>query len=202
MGGASGLPVGFIYGFSPATYPLTDLTNFVTPVINSTAFTKITSYISHAKSASNAKIIAGGQSDNSKGYFIRPTVIETTDPNYKSMVEEIFGPVLTMIKYPEDKYEEWLEIADSSSPYGLTAALFAQDRKALILGTEKLRNAAGNFYVNDKCTGAVVGQQPFGGARQSGTNDKAGAVLNLYRWVSLPDSSDYFSALFTSEDEG
>jgi 1-pyrroline-5-carboxylate dehydrogenase len=165
--------------------PYLDPTNFITSVINSVAFDKITSYISHAASSPDAKIIAGGQSDSSKGFFIRPTIIETTNPAFKTMTEEIFGPVLTVMVYPEDEFERWLEIADEATEYGLTAALFAKDREAIMIGSEKLRNSAGNFYINDKCTGAVVGQQPFGGARQSGTNDKAGALLNLYRWVGF-----------------
>lgn len=172
-----------------------DPTNFVTPVINANAFQKISSYIDYARNAPDAKIIAGGEVDGSKGYYVRPTIIETTNPQFKTMVEEIFGPVLTVIVYPEDEYSKWLEIADRTSPYGLTAALFAQDRKALIEGSNALQNAAGNFYVNDKCTGAIVGQQPFGGARQSGTNDKAGAALNLYRWVSARAIKESFRGL-------
>ncbi|KAI9016723.1 delta-1-pyrroline-5-carboxylate dehydrogenase [Hyaloraphidium curvatum] len=172
-----------------------DFTNFTTPVINENAFKKITGYIEHARNAPDAKIIAGGQSDDSKGYFIRPTIIETTNPQFKTMVEEIFGPVLTVIVYPEDEYEKWLEIADRTTDYGLTAALFARDRRALMIGADALRNAAGNFYINDKCTGAIVGQQPFGGARQSGTNDKAGAPLNLYRWVSARTVKESFRGI-------
>lgn len=170
---------------------------FVNPVINETAFKKITGYIDYARSAPDAKIIAGGTYDNSKGYFIRPTIIETTNPQFKTMTEEIFGPVLTVIVYPEDEYEKWLGIADTTSPYGLTAALFAKDRKAIIAGSNALRNAAGNFYINDKSTGAIVGQQAFGGARASGTNDKAGANLNLYRWVSARSIKESFRGLDT-----
>jgi 1-pyrroline-5-carboxylate dehydrogenase len=129
--------------------------------------------------------------DDSVGYFIHPTVILTTNPQFKTMQEEIFGPVLTVFVYPADEYE-YLQLADQTSPYGLTAALFAQDREAVVLGAYKLRNAAGNFYINDKCTGAVVGQQPFGGSRASGTNDKAGAALNLNRWVSARSIKETF----------
>jgi 1-pyrroline-5-carboxylate dehydrogenase len=129
-------------------------------------------------------VIAGGNCDKSKGYFIEPTIIVTQDPGYVTMGEELFGPVLTVFVYAEDKFEETLDLADSTSIYALTGAIFAQDRYAIELATRKLNNAAGNFYINDKCTGAVVGQQPFGGARGSGTNDKAGAKINLLRWVS------------------
>lgn len=161
-----------------------DFTNFITAVIHEGAFDKLASYIDQAKLDAQAEIIAGGHYDKSKGYFIEPTVIVTTDPNYTTMEEELFGPVLTIYVYEADKYEETLELVDQTSPYALTGALFSQDRYALELGERKLRNAAGNFYINDKPTGAVVGQQPFGGARASGTNDKAGSKQNLYRWVS------------------
>ena len=132
----------------------------------------------------NAAIIAGGNYDKSKGYFIEPTVIETTDPKYITMCEELFGPVLTLYVYDENKFEDTLKLVDTTSPYALTGAVIAQDRYAVELATNRLRNSAGNFYINDKPTGAVVGQQPFGGARASGTNDKAGSILNLYRWLS------------------
>lgn len=161
-----------------------EATNFVNAVIHERSFDKITKYIDGAKADSDAEIIAGGGYDKSKGYFIEPTVIVTTNPKYTTMETELFGPVLTVYVYDADKYEETLELVDSTSEYALTGALFSQDRYALQLGMEKLRNAAGNFYINDKPTGAVVGQQPFGGARASGTNDKAGSAQNLYRWVS------------------
>ena len=158
--------------------------NFVNAVIDERAFDKIASYIDFAKNADDAEIIAGGNYDKSEGYFIEPTVIVTTNPNFKTIVEEIFGPVLTIYIYDDKKWEETLELVDASSPYALTGAVFAQDRYALNVAQDKLRHSAGNFYINDKPTGAVVGQQPFGGGRASGTNDKAGSVLNLYRWLS------------------
>lgn len=161
-----------------------DFSNFINAVIDEVAFEKIASYIDHAKMDDSCEIIAGGGYDKSTGYFIEPTVIVTTDPKYKSMQEEIFGPVLTIYVYPADKYEETLEMVDDTSPYALTGAIFAQDRWAVELAFNKLINSAGNFYINDKPTGAVVGQQPFGGARASGTNDKSGSYLNLLRWVS------------------
>ena len=161
--------------------------NFVNAVIDRRAFDKIRSYIEFAKAASDAEVIAGGECDDSVGYFVQPTVIETTDPKFKSMVEEIFGPVLTVYVYDdseEGSFSELLDLVDETSEYALTGAVFATDRYALDLASKKLENAAGNFYLNDKPTGAVVGQQPFGGARGSGTNDKAGSLLNLLRWVS------------------
>lgn len=158
--------------------------NFVNAVIDERAFDKIASYIDFAKNADDAEIIAGGKYDKSEGYFIEPTVIVTTNPNFKTLVEEIFGPVLTIYVYEDKKWEQTLELVDTSSPYALTGAVFAQDRYALNVAQDKLRHSAGNFYINDKPTGAVVGQQPFGGGRASGTNDKAGSVLNLYRWLS------------------
>jgi 1-pyrroline-5-carboxylate dehydrogenase len=161
-----------------------DFTNFINAVIDEKAFDKITGYIDGAKNATNAKVIAGGNYDKSKGYFIEPTIILTDDPYYKTMSEEIFGPVLTIYVYNADNYEETLEILNNTSEYALTGAVFSQDRYALEIANKKLVNAAGNFYINDKPTGAVVGQQPFGGARASGTNDKAGSMLNLLRWVS------------------
>lgn len=161
-----------------------DFRNFINAVIDEVAFEKITSFIDHAKNDSTCEIIAGGNYDKSVGYFIEPTVIVTTDPNYRSIQEEIFGPVLTIFVYPEDQYKETLELVDKTSPYALTGAIFAQDRFAVEQAFDKLVNAAGNFYINDKPTGAVVGQQPFGGARASGTNDKSGSYLNLLRWVS------------------
>lgn len=161
-----------------------EATNFVNAVIHERSFDKITKYIDAAKADTDAEIIAGGTYDKSKGYFIDPTVIVTTNPKYATMETELFGPVLTVYVYDEEQYEQTLELVDGTSEYALTGALFSQDRYALQLGIEKLRNAAGNFYVNDKPTGAVVGQQPFGGARASGTNDKAGSAQNLYRWIS------------------
>lgn len=161
-----------------------DFTNFINAVIDENAFNSIASYIDFAKTADDAEIIIGGNYDKSKGYFIDPTVIKTNNPHFKTMEEEIFGPVLTIYVYEDEKYEETLELLDSTSPFALTGAIFARDRKAVQTAVCKLRNAAGNFYINDKPTGAVVGQQPFGGARGSGTNDKAGSMLNLFRWVS------------------
>ena len=161
-----------------------DFSNFVNAVIDEKAFDKIANYVEEAKHTENAEIFAGGNYDKSKGYFIEPTIILTQDPYYKTMCEEIFGPVLTIYVYDENKYEETLEIVNSTSDYALTGAIFAQDRYAVEIANKILVNAAGNFYINDKPTGAVVGQQPFGGARASGTNDKAGSMLNLLRWVS------------------
>jgi len=161
-----------------------DFSNFINAVIDEASFDKLASYIDRAKEDEDAEIIIGGTYDKSEGYFIAPTVILTSNPKYVTMQEELFGPVLTVYVYDEDKYEETLEILDQTSPYALTGAIFAKDRKAVELATDKLVNAAGNFYINDKPTGAVVGQQPFGGARASGTNDKAGSALNLLRWVS------------------
>ena len=161
-----------------------DFTNFVNAVITEASFDKIANYIDQAKESNVAEIIAGGGYDKSKGYFIEPTVILAKDPMFTTMCEEIFGPVITIYVYQADRYEEVLELVDSTSPYALTGAVFSQDRYAAELATKRLVNAAGNFYINDKPTGAVVGQQPFGGARASGTNDKAGSILNLIRWVS------------------
>ncbi len=161
-----------------------DFSNFVNAVIDERAFDKITGYIKNAQTAPNAKVIAGGTFDKSVGYFIAPTVILATNPHYETMAEEIFGPVLTIYVYETDDFEQALQLVDNTSPYALTGAVFAQDRYAIDLATKRLENSAGNFYINDKPTGAVVGQQPFGGARASGTNDKAGSYLNLLRWVS------------------
>ncbi|MEM9921964.1 MAG: L-glutamate gamma-semialdehyde dehydrogenase [Bacteroidota bacterium] len=161
-----------------------DFTNFINAVIDERAFDKITNYIAEAKKSKKAEIVFGGGYNKSEGYFIEPTVILTSDPHYKTMEEEIFGPVLTIYTYESRSYEKVLDLVDKTSPYALTGAVFARDREAVNLAFNKLRNAAGNFYINDKPTGAVVGQQPFGGARGSGTNDKAGSVLNLYRWLS------------------
>jgi 1-pyrroline-5-carboxylate dehydrogenase len=164
--------------------PTEDFTNFINAVIDEKSFDKLAKYIDAAKKDSNVEVIAGGNYDKSKGYFIEPTIIVAKDPKYVTMCEELFGPVLTIFVYDGDKFEETLELVDSTSIYALTGAILGQDRYALELATKKLSNAAGNFYINDKCTGAVVGQQPFGGARGSGTNDKAGAKINLLRWVS------------------
>ena len=170
-----------------------DFTNFINAVIDEKSFDKITSYIDKVKGSDKAKILVGGGYDKSEGYFIQPTVIEATDPMYVTMCEEIFGPVLTVHVYDENKFEETLELVDTTSPYALTGSILAQDRDTIILATNKLRNAAGNFYINDKPTGAVVGQQPFGGARASGTNDKAGSMINLYRWLSARTIKETFN---------
>jgi 1-pyrroline-5-carboxylate dehydrogenase len=162
-----------------------DFRNFMGAVIDERAFKKISGYIADVKNAGKgAKIIAGGDCDAGQGYFIRPTLIEASDPTYRTMCEEIFGPVVTAHVYDDDKWTETLRLVDRTSPYALTGAVFAQDRRAVREAMSALRYAAGNFYINDKPTGAVVGQQPFGGARASGTNDKAGSKLNLVRWVS------------------
>ncbi|MEM1325912.1 MAG: L-glutamate gamma-semialdehyde dehydrogenase [Bacteroidota bacterium] len=161
-----------------------DFGNFINAVIDERAFDKIANYIDNVKDAKNAEVIIGGGHDKSVGYFIEPTVILTDDPHFTTMSEEIFGPVLTVYVYEDEDYEKTLKIVDDTSPYALTGAIFANDRAAVQLAIDELRQAAGNFYINDKPTGAVVGQQPFGGARASGTNDKAGSVLNLYRWLS------------------
>lgn len=170
-----------------------NFTNFINAVIDEKSFDKIKSYIDNAKKDKKAEILVGGKCDKKDGYFIQPTVIEAKDPNYITMCEEIFGPVLTIYIYNANKYEETLELVDKTSPYALTGAVIAKDRAAVELATAKLRNAAGNFYINDKPTGAVVGQQPFGGARASGTNDKAGSILNLYRWLSARTIKETFN---------
>ena len=161
-----------------------DTSNFINAVISEKAFNSISSYIDYAKTAEDAEIIAGGSYDKSVGYFIEPTIIVTTNPKFKTMVEEVFGPVMTIYVYDANKWEETLELVDNTSEYALTGAILSVDRYAAEYATKALENAAGNFYINDKPTGAVVGQQPFGGARGSGTNDKAGSILNLLRWVS------------------
>lgn len=161
-----------------------DMGNFITAVINESAFDKLANYIEQAKKDKDVEILAGGEYDKSKGYFIEPTVILTKDPKYTTMCTELFGPVLTIYVFDDDKWEETLHLVDETSEYALTGAVFSEDRYALEQAVQILENAAGNFYINDKPTGAVVGQQPFGGARASGTNDKAGSKLNLYRWVS------------------
>lgn len=166
--------------------------NYINAVIDEKSFDKITAYITQAKKAKGVRIIAGGGFDKSKGYFIEPTVIQVNDPNYVTMSEELFGPVLTVYVYADEDFKKVLGLVDSTSPYALTGAVFALDRAAIGLATDRLKHAAGNFYINDKPTGAVVGQQPFGGARASGTNDKAGSVLNLYRWVSARTIKENF----------
>jgi 1-pyrroline-5-carboxylate dehydrogenase len=161
-----------------------DFSNFINAVIDERSFDKISAFIDAAKKADNVKVISGGNYDKTKGYFIEPTVLLTTDPKYTTMCDEIFGPVLTIYVYPKDQYQETLKLVDGTSAYALTGAVFAQDRYAIEQASKALVNSAGNFYINDKPTGAVVGQQPFGGARASGTNDKAGSMYNLLRWVS------------------
>jgi 1-pyrroline-5-carboxylate dehydrogenase len=161
-----------------------DLSNYITAVIHEGSFDKLAKFIDQAKSDANAEIIVGGNYDKSKGYFIEPTVIVTTDPKYTTMCTELFGPVMTIFVYDEDRYSETLKLVDETSEYALTGAILSTDRYAIQEATIALQNCAGNFYINDKPTGAVVGQQPFGGARASGTNDKAGSALNLLRWVS------------------
>lgn len=161
-----------------------DFTNFINAVIDEKSFDKLAKYIDRAKASDDAEVVIGGTYDKSKGYFVSPTVILAKKSDYETMSEELFGPVLTIFVYEDDKWEETLEIVDKTSIYALTGSVIAKDRYAIAQATHALRNAAGNFYVNDKCTGAVVGQQPFGGARGSGTNDKAGSMINLLRWVS------------------
>jgi 1-pyrroline-5-carboxylate dehydrogenase len=174
--------------------PTEDFSNYINAVIDEKSFDKIANYIEEAKKDTTCEIIAGGTYDKSSGYFIAPTVIVTTNPKYKTMCEEVFGPVLTVYVYDENKFEETLELVDTTSEYALTGSIIAEDRYAIELATKKLRNAAGNFYINDKPTGAVVGQQPFGGARASGTNDKAGALVNLLRWTSMRTIKETFVA--------
>lgn len=161
-----------------------DFSNFINAIIDKSAFDSIKSYIDYAKGSDEAKIVFGGNCDDSKGYFIEPTLVVTTNPHFKLMEEEIFGPVVTVYVYKDDDFEKTLELCDNTSPYALTGAIFARDRVAIANASQVLRHAAGNFYINDKPTGAVVGQQPFGGSRTSGTNDKAGSMLNLIRWTS------------------
>jgi 1-pyrroline-5-carboxylate dehydrogenase len=161
-----------------------DFSNFINAVIDERSFDKIKGYLDRAQNDPDIRIIAGGNADKSKGYFIEPTVLLTTNPSYATMCEELFGPVLTIYVYETDQWQESLNLVDGTSPYALTGAVFAQDRYAIDYASKVLVNAAGNFYINDKPTGAIVGQQPFGGARASGTNDKAGSMLNLLRWTS------------------
>ena len=173
--------------------PTEDFTNFINAVIDEKSFDKLTKYIDAAKKDPNVEIISGGNYDKSKGYFIEPTIIVAKDAKYVTMCEELFGPVLTLFVYDANKFEETLALVDSTSIYALTGAIIAQDRYAIEVATKALSNSAGNFYINDKCTGAVVGQQPFGGARGSGTNDKAGAKINLLRWVSPRTIKEVFT---------
>ena len=169
-----------------------DFSNFINAVIDEKSFDKLEGYIKQVKKDKDAKILVGGKCDKSKGYFIEPTVVEVSDPHYETMCTELFGPILTIYIYDENKFEETLKLLDTTSPYALTGSIIAQDRTAVDLATKRLRNSAGNFYINDKPTGAVVGQQPFGGARGSGTNDKAGSILNLYRWLSARTIKETF----------
>lgn len=167
--------------------------NFINAVIDEKSFSNIKNYIDNAKKDDKAEIWVGGKCDKKEGYFVQPTIIEAKSPKYVTMCEEIFGPVLTVYVYPANSFERALELVDTTSPYALTGAVISQDRESIELATSKLRNAAGNFYINDKPTGAVVGQQPFGGARASGTNDKAGSILNLYRWLSARTIKETFN---------
>ena len=170
-----------------------DFGNFMSAVIDKPAYDRITAAIDRAKASDEAEIISGGEYGDELGYFITPTIIVTTNPKYETMTTELFGPVITIYVYPDDKFEETLELCDQTSPYGLTGAIFARDRQAILRASDKLCYAAGNFYINDKPSGAVVGRQPFGGARASGTNDKAGSLLNLLRWLSPRTIKESFS---------
>jgi len=171
---------------------VTDFTNFMSAVIDKNSFDNIKSYIDFARTAPDAEILCGGKCDDSKGYYIEPTVILTTNPRFKTMTEEIFGPVLSCYVYDDEKLEETLDLIDKTSPYALTGAIFAKDRAVINKMARALQHAAGNFYINDKPTGAVVGQQPFGGSRASGTNDKAGSRINLLRWVTIRTIKETF----------
>jgi 1-pyrroline-5-carboxylate dehydrogenase len=168
-----------------------DLRTFIGAVIDRKAFAKISSYLEDARR--NARILQGGGASDERGYFIEPTLVETSDPGYRLMCEEVFGPVVSAYPYPDDEWDETLRVIDQTSPYALTGAVFGRDRSAIRQAADVLRYAAGNFYINDKPTGAVVGQQPFGGARGSGTNDKAGSKLNLVRWISARAVKETFS---------
>ena len=170
-----------------------DFTNFINAVIDEKSFDNIKNYIDNAKKDKKAEIWVGGKCDKTRGYFVQPTIIEAKDPKYTTMCEEIFGPVLTVYIYNANQFEKTLDLVNSTSPYALTGSVIAKDKTAIEVATNKLRNAAGNFYINDKPTGAVVGQQPFGGARASGTNDKAGSILNLYRWLSARTIKETFN---------
>ena len=169
-----------------------DFSNFMNAVIDKSAFDTISSYIDYAKDHKDAEIISGGRYDDSKGYFIEPTTILTKDPYFKTMTEEIFGPVLTIYLYDPEKWNETIQLVESTSDYGLTGCIIANDNEKITQATKELVHSAGNFYINDKPTGAVVGQQPFGGSRASGTNDKAGSELNLLRWVSVRTIKENF----------
>ena len=169
-----------------------DFTNFINAVIDERAYKKITAYIDEAKKNDQVEIIVGGTYDGTTGYFVEPTVLLVKDPRYRTMCEEIFGPVLSIYVYEPSELENIIHLINSTSPYALTGAIFAKNRYVVEELTRKLQNAAGNFYINDKPTGAVVGQQPFGGARVSGTNDKAGSALNLYRWISARSIKETF----------
>ncbi len=171
---------------------VTDFSTFMGAVIDKAAFDSITEFVDYAKDSPDAEFLTGGSYDSSKGYFIEPTAVVTGDPHFRLMEEEIFGPVVTMYVYPDDKFEETLEVCNNTSPYGLTGAIFANDRAAIETAFRVLRHTAGNFYINDKPTGAVVGQQPFGGSRASGTNDKAGSAGNLMRWTSMRTVKETF----------
>lgn len=170
-----------------------DFSNFINAVIDEKSFDNIQSYINKARNSPDATIIAGGACDKTKGFFVQPTVIEAKDPQFVTMCEEIFGPVLSIYVYEENDFEQTLDLVDNTSPYALTGSIISKDRTAVELATQRLSNAAGNFYINDKPTGAVVGQQPFGGTRASGTNDKAGSILNLYRWLSARTIKETFN---------
>jgi 1-pyrroline-5-carboxylate dehydrogenase len=170
-----------------------DFRNFMGAVIDRKAFDRIRGNLERAKRDSGVRVVAGGESDDSVGYFVQPTLLQVDDPQYRLMCEELFGPVLTVHVYPAQRWSETLSLVDRTSPYSLTGAVFSQDRAALVEADRTLRYAAGNYYVNDKPTGAVVGQQPFGGARASGTNDKAGSILNLLRWVSPRSIKETFA---------
>lgn len=169
-----------------------DFTNFVNAVIDERAFRKITAYIDEARKSDKVKLIAGGNYDDAVGYFIEPTVLQVSEPGYRTMCEEIFGPILSVYVYEPEEFDKIMDIVDTTSPYALTGSIFAKDKYVVDLVTNRLQNAAGNFYINDKPTGAVVGQQPFGGARASGTNDKAGSAINLYRWLSARTIKETF----------
>ena len=171
-----------------------DFRNFINAVIDEKAFDKISNYIAEAKKADGVELVVGGEYDKTHGFYIQPTVLRVDDPKYVTMCEEIFGPVLTIYVYPDAEFESTLDLLNETSPYALTGAVFSRDRAAIALANDKLRHAAGNYYINDKPTGAVVGQQPFGGARASGTNDKAGSILNLYRWISARTMKENFVA--------
>jgi 1-pyrroline-5-carboxylate dehydrogenase len=171
---------------------VSDFSNFMGAVIDEKSFDDISGYIDHARESADGEVLVGGECDKSEGYFVRPTLVQAHTPDFKLMCEEIFGPVVTVHVYPENKWDETLDLVDGTSPYALTGAVFAEDRSAVIEAMARLRHCAGNFYINDKPTGAVVGQQPFGGSRASGTNDKAGSMMNLLRWVSARSIKDTF----------